>query len=170
MKRGVLLIGLVLSIMAMSFETQAQAKFGYINSLELLSLMPGVKTADAQLAKMQEEYGAKIQSYQTTYQEKYVEIQKNADQLSEVTLEAELKDLADLENRIVQFQQTAQQALATEREKLFAPILERANNTVQEVAKSNGFSYIFDAAPGSGLLYAPEGENILPLVKAKLGL
>jgi hypothetical protein len=37
------------------------------------------------------------------------------------------------------------------------------------VAKENGFTYIFDVSAGS-LLYQPESDNVLSLVKTKLGI
>ena len=49
------------------------------------------------------------------------------------------------------------------------PMIEKANQAINDVAKENGFTYVFDTASGS-LLVFPDGDDILPLVKTKLGL
>ena len=48
-------------------------------------------------------------------------------------------------------------------------MIEKANQAINNVAKENGFTYVFDTASGS-LLVFPDGDDILPLVKTKLGL
>jgi outer membrane protein len=47
------------------------------------------------------------------------------------------------------------------------PIMDKARKAIEAVGKENGYQYIYDAA---GLLYAQDSDNVLPLVKAKLGL
>jgi outer membrane protein len=85
------------------------------------------------------------------------------------TKESELNELSE---RIQNFQTQAQQDFERQRVELFRPIQEKAKKAVDEVAEENGFTYIFDIGPGVGaIVYAsPDTEDILPLVKAKLGL
>jgi outer membrane protein len=59
--------------------------------------------------------------------------------------------------------------LQVKREEKYAPILEKADIAIKEVAAEGKYTYIFDASTGS-LLFADESENILSKVKAKLGL
>jgi len=41
----------------------------------------------------------------------------------------------------------------------------------KDVAKENGYTYIFDTSPGIGVvLYADESTDVTALVKAKLGM
>ena len=54
-------------------------------------------------------------------------------------------------------------------DKTYAPILQKVNEAIKSVAKTNGYTYIFDTAAGS-LLYVDETDNILPLLKAYLKL
>ena len=54
---------------------------------------------------------------------------------------------------------------------LMKPLVDRAKKAIEEVAKENGYSYIFDTSTGVGaLLYTPESDDIMPLVKKKLGI
>jgi outer membrane protein len=52
---------------------------------------------------------------------------------------------------------------------LLQPLLDKAKNAINAVARENGYTYIFDVGTGAVLFYE-KGDNILPLVKAKLGL
>ena len=55
------------------------------------------------------------------------------------------------------------------KEELYTPILKKAEEAINSVAKENKFSYIFDASAGT-LLYAQDSDDVLPMVKTKLGL
>ena len=79
------------------------------------------------------------------------------------------KELQDLEARIREYQQSAQEKIGKKKEELYKPILEKADKAIKEVAKEKGYDYVFDAS-GGALLYAKEGDNLLPMVKAKLGI
>lgn len=48
------------------------------------------------------------------------------------------------------------------------PILEKAQNAIQKVAKTQGFQYVLDATPGAGVLVA-DGKDLLADVKKELG-
>jgi outer membrane protein len=79
-------------------------------------------------------------------------------------------EIADMNDRIQQFQAIAQQELETQRNTLLQPILEKANNAVKTVAEENSFIYIFDLSMGNPIYFSEESVDILPLVKEKLGL
>ncbi|RYZ39072.1 MAG: OmpH family outer membrane protein, partial [Sphingobacteriales bacterium] len=44
---------------------------------------------------------------------------------------------------------------------------DKAQKAIREVGAEGGYDYIFD---GGQLLYAKDSENIMPTVKAKLGI
>lgn len=49
------------------------------------------------------------------------------------------------------------------------PILQKAEDAIKAVAAEKGIIYVFDAAPGKGLIVYEKGEDIYDAVKAKLG-
>ena len=55
------------------------------------------------------------------------------------------------------------------RQELLAPILRRVDDAIREVGKENGFQFIFDESIGA-ILFDGNAEDVMPLVKAKLGL
>jgi len=153
-------------------ELHAQ-KFGYLNSAALLQLMPEVREAEANLQTFQEQLQKKGQQMLEQFQAKYQELERKNSQgeISPKQLQEETKALQDEEAKIAQFERDMQQQILGKREDLLQPILDDVNAAIQEVASEHGYSYIFDASPGGGiLLYADETTDVMDLVKAKLGL
>lgn len=68
-----------------------------------------------------------------------------------------------------EFNTQAQTDLRNKEEELTAPIIARARKAVEDVAKESGYTYIFNSTDGL-LLYATPSDDILPLVKKKLGI
>lgn len=154
--------------------TQIQAqKFGYINSAALLALIPEVKSADTEMQAYEKQLKEKGQGMILELQKKYEELQRK-DQSGEISpkqLETETKMLSEEEAKIQEFDQSASQQISSKKDLLLKPIIDKVNQAIQEVAKEKGYSYIFDASPGSGvLLYAEESTDVMPLVKAKLNI
>jgi len=163
-----LLVIMLCAVMSIGFG-QVSAKLGYIDSNELLEMMPGKdsiqtvlqdygKMLETQLQTMYAEYQTKVQDYQT-----------NSSTMSDIIRQTKEKELADLETRIQTFQQQADTDLQNKQVELLQPLLDKAKNAINAVAKENGYTYIFDVGTGA-FLYYETGDNILPKVKAKLGL
>lgn len=162
---------IVAFITFLGLSVHAQQKLGYLNSLELLSLMPEIKPADAQLEKYAKDLDAAYTKMLTEYQTKVTKFQKDVEQglITDINKEIKIKEIQDMENRITDFENKIEDKMSTKRETLYEPILEKADVAIKAVAKEKGYTYIFDSSSGS-LLFANEADNILPLVKAKLGL
>lgn len=161
-----------LLLTAFAVNVNAQ-KFGYMNSSVLLSEMAEVKQADANLEVLKQQLTKRGQEMLQTLQAKYQDLAKKEKQgeLSPKQTEEEAQKLKAEEEKIIAFEKDMQQQLVTKRESLLAPIVERVNTAIQDVAKEQGFSYIFDARQDFGiLLYADESADVTALVKTKLGL
>lgn len=168
MKRLLVVISIVLLASASTFA-QTNAKLGYINSAELLNLMPGADTVEANLSVHRETLGQTIQTMYAEYQNKVQDYQSNVATMSQIIRQTKEKEIQDLERRIQEFQQSADQSFQNKRSELLAPLLKRAKDAIDEVAAANGYTYIFDTSIGA-LLYFEKGDNILPLVKTNIGI
>ena len=148
---------------------QAQQKFAYVNSQELLQDLPEVKAADAEIQTLQQQMQKKGQEMFESYQNKAMELQRKRDagELSPRQLEAEAEKLSEDENKIRQFDTEMQTSILQKQQELLAPIQEKVNNAIEEVAKSQGYTMVFDSSAGS-ILYADDATNITSQVKAKL--
>ena len=158
-------------LLGLSVQVQAQntLKFGHINSTQLLSLMPETKNADSSLQKFGASLENQLKTMTAEYQGKISDFKSKEGSMADPIRDAKLKEISDLEERIQTFQESAQSSMQKKKEELYTPILKKAEEAINAVAKDNKFSYIFDSSAGT-LLFAQEGDDVLPLVKGKLGL
>ena len=163
-----ILFAALLGVVTLGAVQAQTVKIGYINSMELLSMMPEAKEADAKLQKMAKDLEAQYREYMLEYQRQLSILQSDST-LSEVAREAKIQDLTNLEQRITDFESSSQEKLNTKRSELYEPILDGANKIVQEVAKDNGYTHVFDSSTGA-IIYAPEGDDIIELVKTRMGI
>ena len=148
---------------------QVNAKLGYIDSNELLEMMPGKDSIQTALQEYGRTLETQLQTMYGEYQTKVQDYQANSRTMSDIIRQTKEKELADLETRIQTFQQQADTDLQNKQVELLQPLLDKAKNAINAVAKENGYTYIFDVGTGA-FLYFEKGDNILPLVKTKLGL
>ena len=146
-----------------------QNKFGYIDSQELLLLMPERKTAETEVQNFAKSLESQLGSMTAEYQESVQEYQANEANYTDLVKQDKVAEITGLEQRIQAFQQNAQKSLQEKEQELLAPILSKAKNAIDEVAQEGGFTYIFDKSQGS-ILYAKESKKILDLVRKKLNL
>jgi outer membrane protein len=171
MKKRAILAGFVLSLVLLVSTSYAQVnpKFGYIDSNELLEAMPGRDTIERALQDYGQSLEGQLQAMYQEYQTKVADYQQNSATMSTIIRQTKERELADMETRIQEFQQQADIDLQNKQMELLEPLLTKAKNAIEAVAEENGYTYIFDAGVGM-LLYYEKGDDILPLVKAKLGL
>jgi outer membrane protein len=50
------------------------------------------------------------------------------------------------------------------------PVMEKARGAIDEVAREHGLIYVFDISQGNPIYTSEESLDMLPLVKAKLGV
>jgi len=160
-------VAVVLFIAATSF-VQAQSKIAHINVTELLSQMPEMKAAQAELKKLEETYRADIQSSLDELKNKLTQYNNEASSMSQEENQKRALELQGFERNIGEAQQAAQQELAQKQSELFEPISKKAKEAIEKVAAAQGYDYVVDASPGAGVIVA-KGKNLLPEVKQELG-
>lgn len=156
-----------LALTAITLTGMAQ-KFGHINANELLMAMPERETAEKSIEEQATVYEQELRNMQTELQKKYEEYQTKAETWPEAIRKSKEKEIRQMEQGIQEFSQTAQQDLAKLEEDLLTPLIDSARAAIEEVGAENGFTYIFDISTGATLYNG--GEDVMPLVKAKLGI
>ena len=164
--KKILLLSLTFLISISSFS---QNKFGYIDSQELLLLMPERKTAEEEVQTFAKSLESQLQAMTAEYQQSVQEYQANEAKYTDLVKQDKVTEITGLEQRIQSFQQNAQQALQSKEQELLEPILQKARQAIEDVASEGDYTYIFDKSVGS-ILYVKESENILDKVKIKLKL
>jgi outer membrane protein len=152
-----------------SVFAQSTPKIGWLETSELLAAMPERAKADSDIAKYARSFQEQIDIMMKEYQSKGQQYQANEKTMSDAMKEVRMKEIQDLQNRIESTQQSAQEKLQQKKQDIYSPILDKASKAIQAVAKEKGYDYVFDKSGGT-LLFGKDGDNILPLVKAKLGI
>lgn len=165
------LIVILVAILAMGGTAFAQknVKLGHINSTDLMQIMPGRDSAQAILQKESEELQEQLQTMYDEYEKQVKDYQEKQSGWSELIRESQQKRIQDLAKRIQEFEENARERLSKRQEEVLQPIIDRAKKAIEQVAKENGYTYIFDAGVGV-LLYQQDSDDIMPLVKKKLGI
>jgi outer membrane protein len=167
MKKIVLLVACSFALLT---SVKAQSlKIGHINSQELLSLMPEIKKAEADLKVYAKSFEDQLETMSKEYQKKMGDYQAQEKTMTDAVKEVKQKEITDLGARIESTQKSAEEKVVTKKQELFKPILDKAEKAIKEVAKEKAFDYVFDVSTGS-VLVTRDADNMLPLVKAKLGI
>ena len=158
------------AFMALSININAQ-KFGHLNSGNLLEKIPEVKSADEQLKTYQEGLMSKgqtmVEAFETKYKAYAAEAQGGT--LSRLEMQTKEQALQKDQQEIQEYEKKIQIDVMKKREELLQPILMKVDKAIKEVGKENGYTFIFDTSLGA-MLYAPDTEDVEPLVLSKLNL
>jgi outer membrane protein len=165
MKRMILAVG----ILTMAFAVQAQ-KFGHLSSEVLLQAMPEYDSAQSKLQELQEFYELEIERIQVEINKKIEAFNQGEGTMSDLIKEAKASEIQELQMRLQNFTQTAQQDLQRQSMTVIQPVMEKARKAIDEVAREKGLIYVFDLSQGNPVYTSEESLDMIPLVKAKLGL
>lgn len=164
MKKTILMFFAIFCIATIS--TNAQGKYGHINSQEVMKSMPGVDSLQIKIQDFQQELQTTYQTMVDEFNNKKEAFDKQAGTMTSSVRKMKEDELYTLQNRIVEFQNNVQTDIEEKQFILLKPYQDKLQKAIDEVAKEKGFTYIFDTQI---LLYSG-GEDITPLVKAKLGI
>lgn len=158
------------AVMALGFlSASAQNKIGYINTDELISLMPEAAKVDSQLREYQLSLQQLGQSLAIDADKKRDDYFKDSATLSATMKEIKRGELVTLYTRVQNYEQEAQEKAQQYAQSKIGPVREKAMEAIKTVAKEKGYSYVFDESTNA-ILVAPPGDDLLPAVKAKLGI
>ena len=165
MKRMILAVG----ILSMAFALHAQ-KFGHVTSELLLQAMPEYDSAQLELEELRQHYTLELERIQVEINKKIEEFNQGEATLSELIKEAKASEIQELQMRLQNYSQTAQQDLQQQGMLVMQPVMDKARVAIDEVAKENGLLYVFDLSQGNPIYTSEESLDMIPLVKAKLGI
>lgn len=167
--RNLLPTAFIALLLLVATATATAQKFGYVNSADILSELPAMKAAESNLEGLQKQLQKKGQGMITTFQEDYQTLQAQAQEgtMSPKQQQEATAKLQVREEEIGKFEQSMMADLQKKRAELLEPIYESINTAIADVAKENGFQFIFDQQV---LLYGEESQDVSAMVKAKLGL
>jgi outer membrane protein len=168
MKKIVTIALMVAGMVVASNQSQAQTKIGYISLNELIASMPEAKKADSLLQDYSTALNQNFEEQKREFNEQdSLLTSKDTARYTKAQLEIKRKNLAELYVKLQGYQQQAGQLYQQKQQELLSPIQKKAVDATQSVAKENGYTYVFVK---DALLVSPPAEDLLPLVKKKLGV
>jgi outer membrane protein len=160
---------ILFTVLAFGVMTQSMAqKLGHANFEEVVGLLPERAAAEKQVQDLQQKLEARLNSMVETYQQKTNEFTTDTS-LSDAMRNSLRSEIADMERRIQEFQQTAYTEIEVKQNELMGAMIEKVKNAAVEVGKAGEYTYIFDSSSAGGLLYAG-GEDVTGKIKTQLGI
>ena len=160
---------ILIAVMAvMSVAASAQnLKFGYVDFNEIVMLMPEMDAARATMEENQKTNEEILMSMYQEYQTKMQDYQAKANTWTAAIRESKEKELMDIESRLQQTQQSLQQEMQQLQNSLQAPIYEKAQTTIQNLAKAQGLAFVFEE---SSLIYIDPAQGVNLTTEARKAL
>jgi outer membrane protein len=168
MKKIVAIIVIAMGLVMAAKPTQAQTKIAYISLQELIPTMPESRKADTSLNDYQNALGQNFEDMKREYYEQDSLLNsKDTAKYTRAQIELKRKNMGEMLVKLQGWQQQAQQLYQQKFQDLMAPIQKKAVEAIQAVAKENGYTYVVSK---ESLYVYPPGEDLLALVKKKLGI
>ena len=160
---------LITATVLFTLSAAAQPKFAHVNFSELVQLSPEADEARTTMAasskEAQETYQAMVEEFNT----KYSTYSSKASTWTTAIRESKEKELTEIQQRIQEFSQSVDAELQQQQQTLMAPIYQKAQQTVKDLAKQGGYVYVFDV---SSLLYYDDSQStdLTPAARKALGI
>ena len=169
MKKTLIAIVACLFLCGGNAMAQKNIKLGHINSNDLMQIMPGRDSAQAVLQQEVTGLEEQLKSMQSEMEKRYNEYMEKQSGWTELIRNTKQRELQDMGTRIQEFQENAQKQLQQREQDLLKPIIDRAKKAISDVAAEGGYTYVLDSGTAA-VLYSQDSDDIMPLVKKKLGL
>lgn len=160
---------LLIAAMALVSLTGFAQKFGHVSLNEIVQLTPDADKARAEIQAAQKEAQETFQAMYDEYQTKGTQYQQKAETWSQAIRESKAKELQEIQNRLQEFSQTIEMELQQKQQDLFAPIYEKAQKVINDLAKKNNCIFVFDA---TSVIYVDPAQSIdlTPDARKALGI
>ncbi|MEM9884429.1 MAG: OmpH family outer membrane protein [Bacteroidota bacterium] len=171
MRKLVVSTFLMLATLLMTTSLVAQ-KYGHLNSGNLLQELPNVKAANVELETYQKQLVSKGEEMAKAFQSKLQAYMTKAEggELSKIQMQEQEAALQKERESIMQYEQEVIAKVQEKRQQLLEPILKKVDEAIQAVGKENGYQMIFDTSLINTVLFVNDADDLMPLVKKKLGM
>ncbi len=167
MKLMAVVVFTVITVAAANAQTP---KFGHIELQALVRIMPEYTAAETEMNNFQKELEDILGEMNKDYQTKLAEFEALGEDASEIKKNAKISEIQDVQQRIQNYQVTAQQQIQQKQGELLQPVFQKAQEAIESVAKEKGLIYVFDVSSNVVIYKSNESLDVLPLAKQKLGI
>ena len=148
----------------------AQAKFGHVNTQEIIQAMPEYATAKAEIDKLTSQYEADLKAMQDELQKKADAFDKEQATLPENIKQRRQTELQEMYQKIQQSYQDNQQALQKASSEKMQAITAKVLDAIKAVGQAGDFVIINEINAGIPYISTTLSTDVTAQVKTKLGL
>jgi outer membrane protein len=159
---GVMALGII-------FSASAQTKIGFIDTDELIGIMPEAAKVDSVLKEYQASLVLQGQDMNREADEKAAQFVKDSLKMTPTMKEIKKNEIFALIQKAQGWNQTAQEMYNQKAQEKIAPIRAKAFDAIKAVAREKGYTYVLDASTNV-LLVSPPSDDLMPFVRVKLGI
>ena len=158
---------LLITIFTLGFNTvSAQSKVAHINTDELIAAMPESQALQAKLEKLGKTYDDEVKAKENELKAKFQKYNAEFKTQTEETNKQRTEEVQNDAKKIEQYKAEAMKDLQKQQNDGLKPIIEKAMKAIEDVAAAQGFDYVLNV----NTLVVAKGKDLLPDVKAKLGI
>jgi outer membrane protein len=160
----------LIAAIALVTGTSAMAqKTGYISVDQAVSIMPEVARIDTSLQRFQrdslnQEFAQLVNEY--NYKDSLL-TKTDTTKMPASVRKQYRQDIEGIAYQVQNWQGISQNVMQNKQQTLLEPVYRRLMATIQQVAKENGYTYVYNK---EALLVAPPGDDLLPMVARKLNI
>jgi len=169
-KKNFITLAACLMLATTAIYAQQTINVAYVNSDELLEAFPEKQQAVKQLVTLSDNYKKELELMQGEYNKKYSDYITYQASLAENIKLRRMQELTELENRIEQFMELAQQDIEHQEKELLEPLRQKICEAIHAVGLEQSFTVIYDLSDDGIAFVSPEAVDANPLVKQKLGI
>ena len=147
-----------------------QHTVAFVNTTELLNAFPETERARQQLLALSEAYRLELEDMQARYNRMYADFITHQASLSEIIKLRRMQELTELENRIREFMELAQQDIENQEMVLLQPLRHAINDAIRAVGLEFNFTVIYDLANPAVAFLTPLAFDANPVVRSRLGI
>lgn len=162
---------LIFLLLAAPMSLLAQQKFGYVNSEEIVQVMPEYAKAQKEVQDLEKMYTDEYNNLRTELEKKGTEFEKmQKDSVPENILKSRYEQLMQLQERLQQYSQEASAGLQKAQQEKLMAIHKVLTDAIAAIGREGNYVCIFDLAAGMPYISTTLCDDLSAKVKAKLGI
>ena len=160
-------VGLLLAVSVAG----AQQKIGHFNSAAVLKQLPEAQDAQKSLDQLVSDWQQQLAEMQEDWKRRFEDFDRKKLIMTDQRRSETEKELRELDQKIMQFRtfkfgQNGE--LFQKQNELMKPVQDKVFKAVQEVARDEGFDYVFDKSGDILMMYSNEKFDLIQKVLDKL--
>ena len=152
-----------LLLAAIALSAPAQSKIGHINSESIMQTLPEAIDAQKTLDGLVSQWEAELQKMQADWKKKFEDYDKKKLILTDQARADQEKDLRSLDQAVQDYRNRKfgqNGELFQKQNEVMKPIQNKIFQVLEDIAKEDGYDYVFDKSGQILLLYASEKNDL----------